>query len=417
MACCAKCDATEKTDMSLKKLIANVLAKAGNDIESLVGDVGLEKAAQLLTEGEKVMDRWQEGQGHGAATAEEIKVGPAQAATGSNTGKMNSEYSDNAPQHGVQLDAEKLQRNLRALGASSKAQTEALSLIVDTIKSHGALLTAIMAVSKAEDDEEKDVEKAEGSDEDKEFMEKAEATSKTLIEQAKAAISRAKALRKAMEDMDEDDDKAEMKAARKKARTLEKSAGFLLGKARTQAFVAGNVELRKSIVDIAIKADVDVLEGDEVDEKDDLGKSKDDEDAAEKAKTNDAGHQADHQDPANGNQAATAKALTDALSGIKALHTTINGMMDVVSGKSRVAPVGQEVVKKALENPESILTRISAMADNNMLSGGEVVMAKRITGMIGSVADGKLDQSIMKSQLDKAPAAVKALFAEHAAAA
>lgn len=400
--------------MSLKDMIDRIKKTAVADIEKVVADQGLEKAAQLLTESEKVMDHWQEGQMHGAATAEEVKVGPTQAATGANTGAMVREYANPAAQHGVQLDAQKLMRNLSALGAASKSQGEAIGHIADTVKSLATAVTAIL-VQKSEE-EEKEVEKAEDSPEDKEFMEKAASAASTLIEQAKSDIARAKALRKAMEDMDDDDDKAEMKAARKKARMLTKSAGIALGKARTHAYVAGNVALRKSIAEIAAKADVDVLEGDEVNEKDDLGKS-DDEEGMEKAKTNDAGHQADHADPATGNQAATAKAVADALSGVKALTTTVNGLMDIVSGKARTQPVSAAVVKGVVEAKQSIHDRIDEMAEADMLSANDVVMAKSIAQMVDGVAKGTSTPDMLRSRLDKASHAVKLLYADHAAAA
>lgn len=404
--------------MSLKDMIDRIKKTAVADIEKVVSDQGLEKAAQLLSESEKVMDHWQEGEMHGAATAEEVKVGPAQAATGANTGRMNSEYSNNAPQHGVQLDAQKLLRNLSALGASSKANTEAIGHVADTVKSLSAAVTALlMQKAEGEKEEEKEVEKAEDCDGDKEYMEKAAAKAATLIEQAKAAIARAKALRKAMEDMDEEDDKAEMKAARKKARLLTKTAGIALGKARAAAFAAGSVELRKSILDISVKSDVDVLDDDEVNEKDDLGKATEEEDSMEKAKTNDAGNQADHADGANGNQDATAKAVADALSGVKALTTTVNGLMDIVSGKSRVQPVSTAVVKGVIEAKQSITDRIEEMADNDMLSPTDVVMAKSIAQMVDGVAKGTSTPDMLRSRLDKASHAVKLLYADHAAAA
>lgn len=395
---------TNKVQAAFDKIFGT--AKA--DIDTLLADIGVAKAADAMAEGDKVNDQWQAGQKHGAATAQEVNVGPAQAANGSNPERMNSQYSSNAPQSGTQADAEKLLSNLSILEATAKAhgsmlahQGTAITALIETTKGIHTLLSGLVT-AKAEDDD-KD-----------EYAEKAKARATVFLADATSLLAKAKALIKALEDMDDDDDKEAAKANKSAARKARKEASIALGKAQRFAYIAGDSELKKSVLELAVKADVEIADDDAME------KAADDEGAAAKAAkaapaATEKGMQADRQDPATGNQAAaTAKALSDALTGLATLQTTVHGLVDLVSGQSQRPAV--TVVKAAVVEPdESIYDRIEKAQDHNMLTSGEAIQATSIAQAYDAVKKGTLDKGTWQSRLEKAPAAVRALYANLAA--
>src|SRR4051812_37530634 len=72
-------------------------------------EIGKATHAESLSAGEQIKDRWDEGQMHRAPTAEEIKVGPTQHASGGGVDKMIAHYSPNkSPQDGTVVTPERL---------------------------------------------------------------------------------------------------------------------------------------------------------------------------------------------------------------------------------------------------------------------------------------------------------------------
>ncbi len=391
--------------------VERIMKSATTDIASLLGDAALSKAAENLTASEMVMDQWESGQKHRAPMRNEIVVGPREAATGSNTEKMNSEYSRNAPQMGPQADAEMFLMHLAPLHAAMKGIATAMKSLVEVHKGQGAVIAALLA--KAEEDEEamdksRDEEEAasKATDEDGEFCAKATVKAAGFLTDAKALVSKATTFRKSATELQEDGEAAEAKALFQKARKHKKNASILLGKARFAASAARDNALIKSIVDFAKAEDVEVDE--------DFEKAMED-DGLEKAETTDM--QADKQSPENGNQDAasvTAKALTDALTGMKAMETTVKSLIDTVNGTSRAA---SPVVKAEITLPpaDQIFARIDRADESETLTTAQLMSARALASTYESVQSGALAKSVFDGKLDKAPAAVKAIFADLAA--
>jgi colicin import membrane protein len=332
---------------------------------------------------------------------------------------MIRRYSNTAPQSGTQADAERFLAALGTLEAATKAvqnnQNKAIAELMTSVKSMHGVLTALLA--KAEDPTVK-AEDAMDDAED-EVMSKARAESAALIDQAKALLVKADRLIKAAEEHKDDGEAEEAAKAKAKARANKKAAALLLGKARIKAYVGGSVELRKAIVSICAKADVEAADEEDIDkaEEEETAKAAAAAAAAQAAplaaKAEEPAMQADRQDPENGNQAATAKALNDALAGIQVLTTTVHGLMDRVNNSSRgafvkAAPVVPPVV------PVDIYTRIERALDNGNLSNEQAITAEGIAQGFDAVAKGRLDKSVVEARLAKAPAAVQQLYAEAA---
>jgi len=323
---------------------------------------------------------------------------------------MVREYSDPAPQKGIQLEAEKFMRALAPIMAASKAHTETLGFLMEAMKGMHTTL-ASLALKKASEDEGENEE----DDEESEVVEINASKAKDLIGKARSLLKSARILTAKADEMEEEEEEEEAKGCRKAAKAKRKQAASLLSKARNHAYAAGSTELKKAIRDIAVKADIDVVQEEEEDEGEEEGEGKAKAQPAAKGQGNDKGNQADEVDPATGNQAAAAKAdgqsLADALSGVKALDMKLNHMMDVIAGKSRIGSVMPDnIVKSSMDAIETLESRIVTAEATGTLSGEKLVLAKSISGMVRAAKAGRMDESIVKSRLQLAPADVRALF-------
>jgi len=367
----------------------------------------------------------QEGQLHGSATREQIKTGPGQVASGLGAEGMVREYSAVAAQRGTALYPEPLERMLADFGRSMKSSMEALLL------SQSNLPAALVEALKAK--------KAKGEDEEEEDEEESEVVEINASKKAKDFLRKARKLAKDLDvlkaDMEDCDTSAERKAARKAIKSLEHDLGAVLGKAQVFAYAASDAELKKSIRLIASKADVEVVQEEEEDEEEEEeskskkaaakaaeeaaeATAKAAKEAAEKAKTDDKGHQADRQDPANGNQAAAAKTvdnetlskLEKALSGMDTLKMEVRQMMDVISGKSKVADLVPDLSKAKVADIDSVTDKIEEMEESGQLTPIEACAARDIASLAKAAAEGTMPASRVRERLEKTSSNVVALF-------
>ena len=384
-----------------------ILSKApASEVAKILADNGLEKAAQSLADVEKVDDRWQDGEQHKPVSREEIHTGPGQSASGNGAERMIAHYSHPAPQDGVTEQALTLARLLAPVVASSKAQTEAIQALIESVKS-------LTAVTKSETDKED--EKGEDDEEDEEDSEVVEinaSKAKSLIAQAKTLLIKAKKAdaKAAMEEEEEEEEEA--KACKKKARAFRKQAAVLLGKARTAAFISGSKDLRKSIRDIAAKADINVVQEDEQDEEEE----DEEEGEAEKAK----GNQADHANK-DGNQddVAAKAALSDiankvdaALKGFGLLQTDVRGMLDTVAGRSKGTGTVPAFTKSEVAAPTGIPTvsQIDEMEDSGELDQSEAFAARDIIAKSNAARAGQIGAQVVTARIEQSSRKIKELF-------
>lgn len=425
----------------LKQLLDAVNILKGADpkiIESLSADASLAKASEALGKmeaeslqgHEMVHDQWTAGYTDKAATAEEIKVGPAEAASGAGAEKMVRDYSNPAAQHGITLAAEKLSRMLMPMASSMKALVDAQRVTQASLET---LTKALIVKAKKSEGSESD---EDDEDEESESVEiNAAKKSKELFAKARKLLKAAKA--KKAEADDADDDEAE-KACKSEAKRLRKSAERTLSKARTFAYMGGNeaAETRKSLLDFIAKSDVNITQ--EEDDEDDDDKEDDEADkakkaaspdaaAAAKAKTNDKGNQADHADK-DGNQAAeAAKAeaigarLEKALGAvqnsdeIQLLRADVRQMMEVIAGKSKFSDQVPAIAKAIVTDPNALSTRIAELRDTDQISDTDEIAANDIMRMLKNRSD--YPEAKIADRLASASQTVRDIFRPLAAAA
>lgn len=406
--------------MTLREAVKAFMAKTNTDLDTLLGDAQLVKAADAMGESREITDTFQQGQKHATITSEDVKTGGPLAAVGSNTQRMNGMYSNNAPQMGPELDAEKLLSALGLMSATMKAGFDRHGAAIDAlIAAQKSANTFIASLVKAEEDDEetKKAAAAKAEDEAKDDMtEKAKSTGAAQLLKAESYLKRAKALLKAADEMDEDEDKEEMKSAKAKVRVLRKAAVTLLSKARRNAYIAGDLTLKKSVIDAAAKGEAEFMEDEDLEKAESCS-----DDDVEKAlaavatkKSDDAGNQADKQDKTNGDQAATtAKAVADAVAGLAVLHKTVADLVDMVGGQSKIVPV---VTKGGTDtiDASTIYEKIMYAEDEGTLTSAQGVEATSLANSLDAVAKGDLAKGVWESRLQAAPTAVRALFAEAA---
>ena len=412
--------------MKIKDILEALTTLKGADpklVEALSADADLAKGmmqtgAEKLRPGELVESHFMEGMTNKAPTKEEIKTGPVQEASGGGAERMTGEYSHPVKQmHGVAETPMALAEMLGNLNATMKSGFSTLAHDNATTK---ALIVALL---KADHEDEAD-EADEEDEEESEVVEINAARGKSLIAQASALIRKAKKADK-MAEGEKDEEKCS--SHKKSAANFRAKAAKLLAKARTCAYAASCDELKKSIRTIAAKADIDVVQEEEEDEEEEADeeqtKAAPPAPAAEaKAVTDDKGNQADRMNPKNGNQADAAKSevtaedLKKCLDGISMLQTTVGGMMNVISGKSKVSDLVPDITKASPAAVESLSTRIYDAEDAGTLSVSEATAARDILGKLELVKGGTLDASIVKDRIAKTTPNVRALFSNLIAA-
>lgn len=375
---------------------------------------------------EDVKDGYRAGHKHAVPTKEEIKTGPTFGARGGSPEAMNTEYSRNAAQMGVQEVAERFGDMIGKMTATVKAGFDAQNAKFDTLTE---LLT-----KKAKDGEE---EEEDDEEEESEVVEINEKSAVKLIATAKKLLAKADEL---MEQSDEATDVATEKSLLKQAKALRKKAGRILGRARSKAYACGvkGKELRKSIRIIAKKADINVVQEEEEEEEED--------EESEKSKTakvvptakgEDKGNQADKKDEETGNQDDSAKKaapptpsptdpklLADveqikaALAGNATLVATVSQLMDLVRGQPQPGgprPADFSLLKGDPAQVDVIIQkRIEEAAAGGVLSHLELMSAQNIAGKLDAMRSGAVPEAMVKSMIANAPSNVKSIFRDAA---
>jgi hypothetical protein len=401
-----------------QKILEAVGILKGEDpalVNSILTDAGLEKAAQDLSPSEKVKDRWENGNMHKNPAKEELKFGPSESASGSGAEKMVDHYSHPAKQEGIQLMAEKLGEMFAPMTAHMKAIAEGQT----------AILAALAPAAKAK--------KAEGKDEDeeKEVVEVNEDKCKSLLLRAGDLIRKARRMASTAQDFEDDGETAKAKELSVKSRKLRREAGVLLGKARTAAYAAGSEVLKSDIRALAVKGEIKITEDEEEGEDDkeaesDKAKSAPADGAKSAAVTDLKGNQADSKDTKTGNQAdhaekatgpsndSTIKAVNDALAGIKVLETTVRGLVDVVSGKSKVSDLVPDLSKASPEAISSVAELIAQGEDSGKLTEFDVAYARNVIAKSEAAKRGLVATSVPIDLIAKASPNVRELFSSPA---
>lgn len=397
---------------------------------------------------ERVTDLWNQGEFHRNPSREQIKVGPAEAASGGGAERMVKDYSHPAPQMGVTEQNDRFAAELGAMRGYMKSMADGhnglakdftkfcsdVHGVIGTLAEQNKRLVTVTGglLAKAEESEEKE--------EDKEKA-KACATDASLsFGKAQKLFAKAKKAREAAKA----DGIAEgiSKSLKDQARLLRQAGLRQLAKAQTQATAGQGYasETMKAITALveakpALKADMDAIEHKEEKEEEKAKKMKKAMKKALKAakkaaaggegdavKSDAKGNQADKQDPATGNQddaaAKAIEALTtkmasvdDALSGVAMLKTDIAGLIDIVRGKPTNAKIEPLVTVKADVNTvNTIATKIETMIDNEELDQMQEHRARDILSKMEGVQAGHISESIFRSAVETAPQVVRSIF-------
>ena len=438
----------------LIQAVLTLLKADPKDLESISADAEVAKAITQHSNsqrgGEYIPDQHTDGQLHGSATREQVKVGPGQEASGAGAERMIRDYASPARQRGTALYPEPLEQMLDGFGRAVKSLADGVTTLIETQKTLPSQIVEAMtakAAKKADDEEEEDEEESEVVEIN------ASKKAKSAIRKAKKLIADIETLKSEIEDMEPSAERREKRAS---CKALQKDLAKILRKALELAYAAGAAsgkdeklvakaaDLKKEIRTIATKADINVVQEEEEDEEEEDEKEKAkkaakalaDAEAAkaaaaaagngesDKAKTDDKGHQADRQDPKNGNQAAASKSteeaissiskrLEDALTGMGVLQGDLRTVMDVVSGKSRMSTAIPDVSSIAKAKPEeiaSVLEQIDDLEDAGQLNSIEVSAAREIAGMAKAVAEGTLPKARLEERLQKSTANVVSIF-------
>ena len=433
-------------------------AKVASDI---LLDTTIEKAstAQDLSPSEHVSDRWESGKMHAVPTKDEIKVGPTEHASGGGAEKMVKDYSNPAPQHGIQLEAERLANELGQMRGYMRSNAETM----DRISKHNTTLTGIVTallMKSAEDNDGGDGTEAAA------FAEKSARVSRDTFTSAKRLLGKAEKLETNMGDVK----KAERQVIKAQIRALRKRAARLMLNAVNTSFAAKSgdadpaADVRKSVRELVdedriLKADINALH--EKDEKKDeekkmakalrklakraakkaaakaakkaaaqaaaageAGKSEGTGGASEAAKTQ---MQADKQDPETKNQddssktekaaAEQAEQVKKALEGIGLMQGTMQQVLEIVAGRPLTSGATEPLTLMKGDPGTTFLTidgRIEdAMADNKLDNGG-AMKARDLLQKVSAVRSGAMSEDMWRSMLRQSPPAVQEIFREAA---
>lgn len=449
-ACCAECEAREIGKMSNSNVTGSspqavsdalaILLANRETTKSVLEDLNVAttlkaRGGTMETRtshrgGENVEDHWSEG-ANGRITREEIKVGPTGEASGAGAERMNREYSNNATQHGIQMDAE-------MLGRMFNPMAEAMKSIAVVLEKQGASLDVLSAAVMAS---AKSAERNSNSP----------AAAKSLFEEAKALVAKSDTMTA--------DAAVLTGAARaraiKAAGDIHNEAAEMVVKANALLVTFPDAELAKAVADFAKSAEIALTKADDEQEEKVEDKMEDMKksaitalekaiaaetdptvkasltEALEKAKGSDAkGNQADRKDPATGNQddaavkaqmSAVQETVTKASEGMVMLNASLNQVMEILGKQSKLQ--GPVLVTKAVQTPLAIAkaqiidftAEVERAETNGSMNRVEAAEAREIIRYASLAADGKYDAAAVKARLAKAASPIKAVIGQLAA--
>ena len=369
---------------------------------------------------------------------EEIKLGPAQEASGGGAERMIRQYSDPNPQQDIVVQYERLSGMLGDIGKSMKAMSDAFTAILkkaedekedvhvqveqeeeEDEKGHGKSLTSELLadiLAKAEEEEEEEEE------DDHEAEKALPATSKMNL--AKALFEAVQAARKSKVP-------AGTRSRVTKASTAALQRAYRMAKAASAEAEdsASKKAAAKTAGDIAEFAFVRGIK---------LASAPKATSAEVAAKAEEA---EDHKDGKDHNQdkwpagAKAAPGLEEVLKGQAILNGNIMSMLDAMSGKGGSMPVtdlglvsakavgveGQDTKTLFKSNPAAWETvkreQIQAAVDSGEFQLSDELAAGTILATAQAVQHGAVDAGLLKARISTGSEAIRSLFADVLAAA
>jgi hypothetical protein len=435
---------TSLKDMILSRLIAATpedtlreVAIDANLAKALYGpEVGAEGQERPSSEAsDRVVDQSPGAMGTKTPSREEIKVGPAQEASGGGAERMIREYSHPDSQQAVVMQYEKLSGMMGDLSKSMKAMSDAFTALLAKAEDEHE-----EAGKKEHEEEEKEghksqdlaseflddiLAKAEDEEEKEEEHEKHEAE-KALP--ASSKLSLAKALFEAVQ------------AARKakvpsgsRSRVLKAAAAALrrayrMAKAADAEGVetAERKEARKAVAAIAEFAflrDIPLTVAVKAEEEEKKEEEK------EAAKAEAAKDEEDHNQKVWPTGKKSVPGLDEVLKGQAVLNGNIMSMLDALSGKGGNLPATDlGLMAKAVggegQNPKALFKsnpaawevvkrdQIQAAVDSGEFQLSDELAAGTILATAQAVQHGAVEMGMLKARVGTASEAVRALFSE-----
>lgn len=356
-----------------------------------------------------VLDMWnQDGGEHKNPGAGQIVTGPAERASGSGAVKMVGEYSSPAPQQGLMAQYAEFQNMLSEFKKSLGAEINPI------LAKHDKALSALVPLAGMLAEMQKTTTVSPAAPGADTFLGKA----LLKITKARAAVRKA--------DLADEDEKEERKSQLAAATDLLKSAKRLLAKASEEMEDTGDDEsVDKAMTSLRALAKAVTKAEDEDKEKEDaaekaraavaqkalddaaaLKKAEDDkkeeEEAAEKAKAADGGTVVEAA------KAVTLEDIQASLKGLSVLPTTLNGIMEAISGKSRNPDA--PVIAKGTVTTVDFAARVDQALDNGVLGDISEMKALNILSHLELVKAGRMNQSDVDAEIAKSPIEVRQLF-------
>jgi hypothetical protein len=422
-------------------IFARLLAKASPaDLKDMLQDAALNKSfenidagAEPLMAADFVKDQFAGGNVDTVITAEEVKVGPNQAATGGNVDRQIAHYSPNqAPQHGYVEQSTQIGRLVSRMGSMEKAihaihqhvsllsagvvQTLEKSIAADAVavavgKSDAAVLPLQPAeatgaggagaapVVKGEnpfgkkDEEDKDDEKAKS----------------LMVGRANTEFVAAKGLIAKAEELEGDGLAGSAKSRRTEAEASLAKARTLLGAAGALGAAGDEFDRIAKAIDVFAKAKSLAKADDKTDEDEDKAK------AAAKALA------ASTEDPvAKAEEAALAKMaeIQKALDGLAVMKSDVQSVLSMVAGQSRVGGGVPDRTALAKGDPLAYAraksAEVMAMQDEGVMSNDDVMAAHDILGKMQAATKGLVPATTVTERIRGSSSVVRSLFQDAA---
>jgi len=407
-------------------------------MSDMVADATIAAKAEhaATTEGAPhIPDRWMAGHMHAVPTAEQIKVGPSQSASGGGAEHMVSQYSNDAPQKGLTLEAERLAAVLHQL----QAQQKSLTLLIDghnglcetvvksnellsTLQDQNRRITLVCAglIKKAEDEEEKEDDKKE--DKEESMRERFGKAAAKALKKARKLHAKSLRIREAAKTAEGSD----IEALKSQSKLFKKAAKSAFAKAWKLS--EGVIETRKAVDEFFLMYPSMKSETPEAGALGEARKARKEWKAAAKAVQGHgdaSGNQSDKKDGATGNQDDSAvKAqieemstkINNALEGFGMLKTTVGGLMEAVAGR----PVTPDVAPLSLMKGDPVAvvkaldTKIEEMTDRGELDPTMEHRARDVLSKYQATRAGQMLESTFKGILEGSPLPVQEIFRQAA---
>ena len=329
--------------------------------------------------------------GPGSTVAEGgVPVGPSQSASGSGAAKMGREYSNPAPQSGVQVATEKLGRALAkhravigTLLETAKSQQGTLEMLMTTVaglRDDLALMKAAAPVV-AKSDEPPPFEKKDEKEDDKE--EKGDESAKSFLVSAKDALVKAHT--------------AEIDGRPKAAARHFEEAEAFFAKARDAATEEG--PLAKAIETFG-----------EVLAKAGRSNKAENQDKWPNGSGGAVGKSETPAQPTTETLMAMQAKIDAAVNGFAVLKGSIAEVMGVVSGQSAGTGL-PPLYALAKSNPELVAGKMDKV--NELLAAGQITRdeadrASDALSVVKAVSEGRIDQRIADARIAGLPVVLKA---------